>query len=205
MVTGWQYIGQPYFFANSGIMKKNEWLDSDTYLTNEGHATTTSTYNRHVLIGGLKDRLYWADSSANNYIAELKAGFDRWKQPDLKTPFSWSNTSQKSVSDVELWAAQDDGSQDYIAGAETSFFVDGRKNTFRSENWAWCKITAYKNEMDQLDYDFQVRIMSHELGHVFGLDHNELYTNSVMRKSGYNITNPTYNDMNTIDGLYLYQ
>lgn len=87
----------------------------------------------------------------------------------------------------------------------TTYFYNWNNNGInpRVNNWDWVKIEA-TNTYNQLATYQKVGVMSHELGHAMGLNHNDtLGTKKTIMRTYYdNTTGPTINDFNGINRLY---
>ena len=185
-------------------------------------ASSVWAYNvyGHILIGGVGKqgkftRGYWKDSTVSAYNTLITDAMYNWCNTENRHPYVrtsiWFVPSAKSSSVMDIYAQQTPPASNVIA--ETQFYRyaynETRANPY-NEDWVWCKIIIYKSTFDNLPSDElgtrifkQEGTISHEMGHVFGLDHTST-TTSVMCQlgSGRTVKRPSADDCYGINYLY---
>lgn len=178
-------------------------------------ATVAFAYNvfGKILIGGVGKqgkytRGYWTDSSASTYSTLISNAMYNWCNTQNRHPYVrtsiWFVPSAKSSSVMDIYAQQTPTPG--LLG-ETIFYRYAYDETIASpsiHNWTWCKIILYTNNLNQLTSFHREGTISHEMGHVFGLAHNNSMPSSVMCQYGFGrtVNRPSADDCNGINYLY---
>lgn len=154
-----------------------------------------NTYNGHVLNGGVGNwgnnkRYYYISSSASGQTSYIESAMYHWiytsEDPGVSTPISFRRTydQNSSVMDIYLGNFYDE-STGYIA--ETEFYIYSNRVNQYYENWGWTNIKINNPVYGYYLTNFQKEgTISHEMGHVMGLDHNNSDQFSIMCQLQYN-------------------
>lgn len=121
----------------------------------------------------------------------------------ITTPISYVQTSTQSSSVMDIYAGNYYSSDTGII-AQTTFWVYSTQLDPYKSNWGWNKIQLNMPVMSTLDTYDQQGSIAHEMGHAFGLDHNNEDPTTIMCQLAYGrfVYMPTPDDLNGINHLY---
>ena len=171
-------------------------------------ATMTPTFpNATRYSRGVSNCCYYVDSTASSYTNSINAAADNW----VDTGYGWNPIYMTPVASnygthMDFYGrttANDSYLNSNILGYTTfwneDITINGTKCSYPTSNYYYSEIMFNLGLSNSYDY----RTAKHEMGHAFGLAHNE---------SSYSIMCPTINDMyvttvqqcdhNTINYLY---
>lgn len=157
---------------------------------------------------GNNKRYYYISSSASGQTSYIESAMYHWiytsEDPGVSTPISFRRTydQNSSVMDIYLGNFYDE-STGYIA--ETEFYIYSNRVNQYYENWGWTNIKINNPVYGYYLTNFQKEgTISHEMGHVMGLDHNNSDQFSIMCQLQYNrlVKAPFPDDLNGINALY---
>lgn len=141
-------------------------------------------------------RIYYSDSYANNYgLYTMRAAFLWCSDSRLKFihPVRVSSSSESDVF-CRMYSVKNDG-----VYAMTNRYYDGYSKGANASkrNWDHCIIKVNNS------YNVQIDTLTHEFGHVLGLDHDS-NVNSIMCPHGMNrvATKPSYSEFTLIYKKY---
>ena len=175
----------------------------------------------HILIGGVGKqgkftRGYWKDSTVSAYSTLITNAMYNWCNTEYRHPYVrtsiWFVPSVKSSSVMDIYAQQSPPYPNVLAETQHYKYAynETRANPY-NEDWVWCKIIIYRATFDNLSTDGQGTgnfkregTISHEMGHVFGLNENNSMPSSVMCQlsSGRTVNRPSADDCYGINYLY---
>lgn len=186
-------------------------LIGSIFITPPKEALAYTTFNNHVLNGGVGDwgnyrRYYFITSSGEGYRYLIGPAMDSWvnttERTGISTPISFRETTYQPDSVIDIYAGQYyDPSTGIIA--ETQMFLYSTKVDPWSQNWGWTKMLINWPVMNTLSQYNQQGSIAHEMGHSMGLAH-VLNTGAVMCQlgSGRTVNMPWSDDLNGINWLY---
>lgn len=171
-----------------------------------------NTFGDHVLNGGVgnygySNRYYYVTTSASGYSSLIHKAMDSWiyttERLSITTPISYVQTSTQSSSVMDIYAGNYYSSDTGII-AQTTFWVYSTQLDPYKSNWGWNKIQLNMPVMSTLDTYDQQGSIAHEMGHAFGLDHNNEDPTTIMCQLAYGrfVYMPTPDDLNGINHLY---
>ena len=176
-----------------------------------GAAQAYTTYNGHVLNGGVgdygaNDRDYYITSSASGHSGDITSAMYDWihttARLGITTPIDWLRTYTQSASVMDIYHGDYYDASTGISAA-TEYILNNQTANPYLTNWAWGKIKLNTSVFDPLsDYD-EKGTVAHEMGHLFGLGHTSV-TNRIMCQlaDGRTVNACQADDANGINYLY---
>jgi hypothetical protein len=176
-----------------------------------GSAVAYTTYNGHVLNGGVgdygaDDRYYYITSSAAGQTSDITSAMSDWihttSRLGITTPIDWLRTYTQSASVMDLYH---DYYYDPATGisAVTECMLNNQVTNQYLNNWNWGKIKLNTPVFDPLSEFDEKGTVAHEMGHLFGLGHTSV-TNRIMcpLADGRTVNACQADDANGINYLY---
>ena len=139
-------------------------------------------------IGGKMDR---GVSRVSTYIGEGATSFqtlivraaDNWTSPGWASDvgFAYAPNSKGTMLDIYCYSKSYFGGN-MRANAETTWYdINGKMIAWpRSGTYRYAKIVGNTDSLNTLAINVRTAVFAHEMGHAFGLDHNDATTNSIM-------------------------
>ena len=176
------------------------------------NAFAYTTYSNHVLNGGVgnygyTNRYYFITSSASTYSSLIDSAMYDWinttSRIGITTPISFVKTSTQSSSIMDIYAGHYYPVEYQVAG-DTLHFINSTLVDQWSTNWGFCKNRINSTYFDTISSFYKNHTVSHEMGHVMGLNENNANTSSVMCQGWASPTvyNAQADDANGINFLY---
>jgi Matrixin len=175
-------------------------------------ASAYNTFNNHVLNGGVGNygnnkRYYYITSSASSYESLIDQAMNEWiyttERVGITTPISYRKTTTMSQSVMDIYAGSYYPSYMGVLG-ETEFWKYDTKLDPYQENWGWNKIKLNNPNFNNLNSTDRKGTIAHEMGHAFGLAHNNSNPYAIMCQLGYGrkVSNSQADDLHGINYLY---
>jgi hypothetical protein len=151
-------------------------------LASAGTALAYSTYNNHVLNGGVGGRYYYITSSATGHATDITGAVYEWihttERLGITTPIYWTRTYTQSSSVMDFYHGTYYDASTGIA-AVTEQILNGVVISPYANNWNWGKIKLNTPVYDPLSDYNEKGTVAHEMGHLMGLAHTSV-TNRIM-------------------------
>ncbi|MCI7803503.1 MAG: matrixin family metalloprotease [Oscillospiraceae bacterium] len=154
------------------------------------------SYNHRLIACMSNLMIYYSPTYANSYGATTMSAANAWaNHSNLAFTMNWNRISNMSDATVQCSYFRD-SNDDTLA--ETTFFYSSNSISPTSSNWNMCKIKL------NLNYNIPTDTITHEFGHVFGLDENNDDPTSIMCQTRYGrtATRPSNTDIAMLNGLY---
>jgi hypothetical protein len=180
-------------------------------LASSGTAWAYTTFNGHVLNGGVGDygangRYYYITSSASGHTTDITSAVYEWiyttSRLGITTPIYWLRTYTQSQSVMDIY-------HNYYYDPGTGIIATAEQilnnvviNPYVT-NWNWGKIKLNTPVFDLLSDFNEKGSVAHEMGHVMGLGHT-VYTNQIMCTLGGGRTVSACQDNDCAGINYLY-
>jgi hypothetical protein len=175
-------------------------------LTSAGTALAFTTYNNHVLNGGVSGRYYYITSSASAHTSDITGAMWDWIHTSdrlgIWTPTYWTRTYTQSASVMDIYYGN---YYDPATGivAMTEHILNGAVISPYVTNWNWGKIKLNAPLYLPLSDFHEKGTVAHEMGHLMGLGHTTV-TNRIMCTlgDGRTVNACQADDANGINYLY---
>ena len=183
---------------------------------NVNAATATPIFGGK-LAGGINSVTYFQESNLlldSRYGSEINKAFNNWKtnsnpmngygkaQNNLTSKIdfylksnSFSLLDSNTLAITQMYSAK-------TAGNATDGV--GTPLTNLSQNWAFAKIFINDNTMGSLSSSQKQGTITHEIGHAFGLAHNNSNPNSIMCQTGAGRSTQVVQEVDNVSLRYLY-
>lgn len=169
----------------------------------------TTYYNNKLVYGvGGGGQRYWIASTASSYTSYADNAMANWINTSTRigvwTPLYWTKTTTKSSARMEIHGVNFP-SETYCGVA--SFYKSGAAVypwLGPNRNWAWGKIDINTPLFNGSHCSNRQGIVSHEMGHVFGLNHMTGTSSPVMYQyiASTTVKWATVDDADGINWLY---
>lgn len=172
------------------------------------HAQNYYTFNNHKMIGGVGGsgtKYYYVASSAKNYSKYCTSAMNDWvyttERLNYTTSISFKKTTTRSNSVIDILGTKNRGSHSKGVLAWTEFYKSGSTINPNNANWKYCYIKIYT---PSLKASSSKGTIAHEIGHAFGLAHNNKNVKSIMCQtgSGRKVSTAQICDLKGINHLY---
>lgn len=139
------------------------------------------------LLGGVTNRYYYMDSSAQGYYDSYSGRTVDYREPVKLGMITWNNAGTR-VSFTHTYKKEDSSMDVYVGNfgpyynGKTSFCAGGPQMDVPTANWQWADVYLngeLLNLGSNYNRDIQ-RTAMHEFGHCFGLNENPNDNTSVM-------------------------
>ncbi len=143
---------------------------------------------------GVGNICYYIDSSASSYTSLINSAINNW----VDTGYGWNPiyvtpVSSNYATDIDFYARYgDDISANVLAKTEFFNINEGLIDEHYS-NWYFAKIELNSTSLKKRTNDVQKGTIAHELGHAFGLAHQNSNVNSIMCEIAH------YREVNKVD------
>jgi Matrixin len=180
-------------------------------LTCVGTAWAYTTYNGHVLNGGVGNyganpRYYYITSSASGHTTDITSAMSDWiyttSRLGITTPIYWARTYTQSQSVMDIYHGEY-YDPDLGIVAMTEFILNNVACNPYVTNWNWGKIKLNTPLFDPLSDYNEKGTVAHEMGHLMGLGHTVM-TDQIMCTlgAGRTVNACQWNDLAGINYLY---
>lgn len=171
------------------------------------NAASYYTFNDHTMIGGVGGsgtKYYWVKSYTKKSNAAMKDWVYTTSRLNYSTSLSFKSTSDRANSVIDIMSTSSRGSHSKNVLAWTEFYKSGSSITPSENNWKYCYIKLYKPTFKSLSSSGKKGTIAHEMGHAFGLAHNNSNPNSIMCQtgSGRRVSSAQICDLKGINHLY---
>lgn len=170
------------------------------------YAKNYYTFNDHKMIGGVGQygnyrRYYYILDSASSHREKIETAMNDWVFNSITTSLSFRETSNRANSVMDIMKVSSGGASGVLAWTE--FYKSGTSVSPTNENWKYTYIKLYKPNFKSTNCNIKGTI-AHEMGHCFGLAHNNSKPASIMCQTAYGRSvNKAQNcDLKGINHLY---
>ncbi len=162
-------------------------------------------------IGGKLDRnvnrvsTYIGQGATSFQVLILRAA-NNWTNPGWNSDvgFAYAPNDKGTMLDIYCFDKSEFGGNLNIHGMTYWYNTDGTMNPWpNSGTYRYAIIRGNTDALNRISYDRRTAVFAHEMGHAFGLDHNDTTQNSIMYAD--TNTRALYVqrvDTNTINALY---
>lgn len=134
---------------------------------------------------GVGNICYYIDSSASSYTSIINSAINNW----VDTGYGWNPiyvtpVSSNYATDIDFYLRYGDDMSADILGRTTYYNInEGIVNQYNT-NWFFAKIELNASSLGGYSNDIKQGTTAHELGHAFGLDHQDYNRYSIMCQLG---------------------
>ncbi len=145
----------------------------------------SSLYLGGKLQRGVGNICYYIDSSASSYTSLINSAINNW----VDTGYGWNPiyvtpVSSNYATDIDFYARYGDDISKYLA-ANTKFYnINEIAVDEHNTNWYFSKIELNVSGLQQCTNNEQKGTIAHEIGHAFGLAHQDSNEYSIMCQLG---------------------
>lgn len=151
----------------------------------------SNVFAANLFLGGKLERgvgkmYYYVDSSANVYTTVINNSINNW----IDTGYGWNPiymypVASNYATDVDFYARYGDEISSSIL-AQTSFYNTNEVAVSPyTSNWFFAKVEINSSTINNYNSTKQQGTITHEIGHAFGLNHQNNNINSIMCQTGY--------------------
>lgn len=170
------------------------------------YAKNYYTYNDHKMIGGVGQygnyrRYYYILNSASSHKGKIETAINDWVYNSITTSLSFRETSNRENSVMDIMKVENGGSSGVLAWTE--FYKSGSSVSPSNQDWKYTYIKLYKPNFKSENCNIKGTI-AHEMGHCFGLAHNNSKPDSIMCQTAYgrSVNKAQKCDLKGINHLY---
>ncbi len=168
-----------------------------------------NTFNQHKLTYGVgnygKDtQHYFITSSASDYTSYIDTAMSEWvnttSSMGVTTPISYTRTTTQSSSRMDIYQVS---TINEWWGLTTLYNGSTEVDPYSSD-WVWGKIQL-ASDFSDLSENKRLAVIAHEMGHVMGLAHSNVYNVLMKADIAYNSSTTSRAQVNDLSGInYLY-
>lgn len=130
---------------------------------------------------GNSTQYYWIDSSASGETSRINDSMSAWVHTGhiLSTPISFRKTTNKPSSVMDIYKRNYFPYSEHTLGI-ARFYKSGSEVKPYEENYSWTKILINAPNYNEFNDFYKRGTLAHEMGHAFGLAHNNAEGDSIM-------------------------
>lgn len=182
---------------------------ADYYTRNNHHMTGYGVGNY-----GKNTQKYFVVNSKHNHQTVIDNAMSEWinttSRLNYTTPISFKKTTNRANSVIDFMntgTTKDNDGHMHSAGvlAWTEYYIVGGKQVSADkQNWKYCYVKLYCSNYDDLSANGRKGTAAHEIGHCFGLAHNNGNKKSIMcqTREGRSVSSAQKCDLKGINYLY---
>ena len=145
-------------------------------------------------------------SGATNFQVLVLRAADNWTSPGWtsRVNFAYSPNNKGTMLDIYCFPKSRFGDSTNIKGLTTWYDASGKLIPWPSSGtYRYAMIEGNTNGLNQISIDRRTAVFAHEMGHAFGLDHNDSTTNSIMHgDTNLRALKVQKADTNTVNKIY---
>ncbi len=172
-------------FASTRVKPYRPEEDNLVNLQSQIYSVTEPPLFKHRLTWNIESINYYVDDSASKYTNPIEKAANNWVYTgygyNRLYPFTQTTNKQMSAADFTTYNSNDGINAityHYIPCIE---YIDfGRPVDPQVEDWTYCEIELNTYNMDTFAFNTRQGVIAHEMGHLFGLMHNDLNSYSIM-------------------------
>ena len=178
------------------IRKMKVFLITCTIFIFSGSVFADSLFLGGKLQRGVSNICYYIDSSAFSYTPLINSAINNW----VDTGYGWNPiyvtpVSSNYATDIDFYASYgDDLAKDILAQTEY-YNISEIKIDEHNTNWYFAKIELNSVSLNRYTNEVQQGTIAHEIGHAFGLGHQNSNEYSIMCQLMY------YRKINVVDQI----